>query len=340
MTTIKTTLMGFAAGLLLSIAPAVAAEQAAAGHEARYEIPRQTWTWGGMFGYFDQQQLRRGFKVYKEVCMNCHNIGLVSYRNLGEPGGPNFSPEEVKAIAAEVQVFEGFDEQGNVAMRAGRPADNFVWKFKNAKEASAAFGGAVPPDLSLITRARGIEREFHWYQYPLIAAKDLATQYQEQGADYVHALMTGYVTPPAGKTVADGLNYNPGLPWQPAGHAAAPVRRAGRLCRRHAEHARPGNPRRGGLPGLGCRAASGRAQEDGHLGHHLPGCARRPSARVEEGSVAEYQALIRFAGSPAWMPVAFGRGLPADRTRSTAWAADLRRRARHPQCGGKAALPL
>ena len=208
MTKIKTTLLGLAAGLLLSIAPAVAAEEAAAGHEARYEIPRQTWTWGGIVGYFDIQQLRRGFKVYKEVCSNCHNLGLLSYRNLGEPGGPGFSPEEVKAIAAEVQVFEGFDEQGNIAMRAGRPADNFVWKFKNAKEAAAAFGGAVPPDLSLITRARGIEREFHWYEYPLVAAKDLATQYQEQGADYVYALLNGYVDAPAGKTIASGLNYN------------------------------------------------------------------------------------------------------------------------------------
>ncbi len=208
MTTIKTTLMGLAAGLLLSIAPAAAAEQAAAGHEEHYQIPRLKWTWGGIFGYFDQQQLRRGFKVYKEVCSNCHNLGLLSYRNLGEPGGPGFSPEEVKAIAAEVQVFEGFDEQGNIAMRAGRPADNFVWKFKNAKEAAAAFGGAVPPDLSLITRARGIEREFHWYEYPLVMAKDLATQYQEQGADYLHALLLGYVDLPAGRKIADGLNYN------------------------------------------------------------------------------------------------------------------------------------
>lgn len=207
MTKIKITLMGLAAGLLLSIAPAAAAEQAAA-HEERYHIPRLTWTWGGIFGYFDQQQLRRGYKVYKEVCANCHNIGLLSYRNLGEPGGPGFSPEEVKAIAAESQVFEGFDEQGNIAMRPGKPSDNFVWRFKNAKEAAATFGGAVPPDLSLITRARGIEREFAWYQFPLLAAKDLATQYQEQGADYLHALLMGYVDPPAGKDVASGLNYN------------------------------------------------------------------------------------------------------------------------------------
>jgi ubiquinol-cytochrome c reductase cytochrome c1 subunit len=212
MTKIKTTLMGLAAGVLFSIAPAVAAEPAAAGHQGRFEIERQSWTWGGIFGNFDQQQLRRGFKVYKEVCSNCHNIGLLSYRNLGEPGGPGFSAEEVKAIAAEAQVFEGFDEQGNMAMRPGRPSDNFVWKFKNAKEASAAFGGAVPPDLSLITRARGIEREFSWYQYPLIMAKDLATQYQEQGADYVYALLNGYVDAPKEKQIAAGLNYNRAFP--------------------------------------------------------------------------------------------------------------------------------
>ncbi|MGO9483518.1 MAG: cytochrome c1 [Rhodomicrobium sp.] len=207
MTKIETALMGLAAGLLLSIAPVAAAGQAA-NHEERYEVPRQTWTFGGLFGYYDQQQLRRGYKVYKEVCSNCHNLGLLSYRNLGEPGGPGFSPEEVKAIAAETQVFEGFDEQGNVSMRTGRPADNFVWKFKNAKEAAAAFGGAVPPDLSLITRARGLERDFDWYTFPLVMAKDLATQYQEQGADYVYALLNGYVDAPASKKIAEGLNYN------------------------------------------------------------------------------------------------------------------------------------
>ncbi len=207
MTKIETALIGLAAGLLLSIASVAAAEQAA-NHEERYEVPRQTWTFGGLFGYYDQQQLRRGYKVYKEVCSNCHNLGLLSYRNLGEPGGPGFSPEEVKAIAAEVQVFEGFDEQGNIAMRTGRPADNFVWKFKNAKEAAAAFGGAVPPDLSLITRARGLERDFDWYAFPLVMAKDLATQYQEQGADYVYGLLNGYVDPPAWKKMAEGLNYN------------------------------------------------------------------------------------------------------------------------------------
>ena len=207
-----------AAGLLLSLsataAGAAGAPEAKPSPEAaetaaeRYQVPRLSWTFGGLSGYFDQQQLRRGYKVYKDVCSGCHNLGLLFYRNLGEPGGPGLSPDEVKAIAAEVQVFEGFDEQGNLAMRPGRPSDNFQWRFKNSKEAAAAFNGAVPPDLSLMTRARGVEREFAWYEFPLIMLKDLATQYQEQGADYIHALLTGYTEPPAGRKIAEGLNYN------------------------------------------------------------------------------------------------------------------------------------
>jgi len=225
MTKFKTTVMGrargaLAAGLVLSLAaaspgraePAATNSPETASAEQHFEAQRQKWTFGGLTGYFDQQQLRRGYKVYREVCSNCHNLGLLSYRNLGEPGGPSLPAEEVKAIAAEAQVFDGFDEQGNLAMRPARPSDNFQWKFKNAKEAAAAFGGAVPPDLSLMTRARGLEREFAWYAFPLVMAKDLATQYQEQGADYIYALLTGYTEPPAGKRVAEGLNYNRAFP--------------------------------------------------------------------------------------------------------------------------------
>ncbi len=214
MAKIETVPMGCAAGilvagLLLAVAPvaAQAAEEAAGEAGEHYQIPRQKWTFGGIFGYFDRQQLRRGYKVYKEVCSNCHNLGLLSYRNLGEPGGPQFSPGTVKAIAAEAEVSAGPDEQGNIAMRPGRPSDNFQWTFKNEKEAAAALG-AVPPDLSLMTRARGIEREFAWYAFPLIMLQDLATQYQEQGADYIYALLNGYSEPPAGKKIAEGLHYN------------------------------------------------------------------------------------------------------------------------------------
>lgn len=176
-----------------------------------YQIPRQNWTYGGLFGYFDEQQLRRGYKVYKDVCANCHNMGLLSYRNLGEPGGPHFPEEVVKAIAAEVQVADGFNDQGDENIRPGKPSDNFQWKFKNPKQASAAFG-AAPPDLSLMTKARTVEREFAWYAFPFIMLKDLATQYQEQGSDYIYGLLTGYGEAPAGKKIADGLNYNKAFP--------------------------------------------------------------------------------------------------------------------------------
>ncbi len=185
--------------------------EAAAVPEEHYQIPRQEWTYGGLFGYFDEQQLRRGYKVYHDVCSNCHNMHLLSFRNLGEPGGPHFSKEEVQAIAAEVQVADGYDETGNVAMRPGKPSDGFQWKFKNDKEASAAFG-AVPPDLSLMAKARTVERDFAWYAFPFVMAKDLLTQYQEQGSDYIYALLTEYSDPPPSMNMAPGLNYDKAFP--------------------------------------------------------------------------------------------------------------------------------
>jgi ubiquinol-cytochrome c reductase cytochrome c1 subunit len=185
---------------------------AAVAPEENYQIPRQNWTYGGLFGYFDEQQLRRGFKIYHEVCANCHNMRLLSYRNLGQPGGPHLSKEEVEALAAEVQVADGFNDQGEVNLRPGKPSDSFQWKFKNEKEAAAALGGAVPPDLSVMAKARTVEREFAWYAFPYMLLKDLATQYQEQGSDYLYALLTGYTDPPPGAKVADGLYYDKAFP--------------------------------------------------------------------------------------------------------------------------------
>ncbi len=222
MSSMRRTLGVLTAGVVLSLAAVVAvtAQQAdkkptaaaAVVPDEDYQIPRQKWTYGGLFGYFDEQQLRRGYKIYHEVCSNCHNMGLLSYRNLGEPGGPDFPPDVVKALAAEVQVSDGYNDQGDPKMRPGKPSDSFQWHFRNAKEASAAFGGAVPPDLSLMAKARTVEREFAWYAFPFIMLKDLATQYQEQGSDYIYALLTGYTDPPPGKKMADGLNYNRAFP--------------------------------------------------------------------------------------------------------------------------------
>jgi cytochrome c1 len=129
--------------------------------EEHFEIKKQPWTFSGLFGYFDTQQLRRGYKVYKDVCSNCHNMRFLSFRNLGEPGGPEFPKEVVAEIAAETEVTDGVNDKGEPATRPGKPSDNFQWKFKNDKEAAAALN-AVPPDLSVIAKARGVERDVAW----------------------------------------------------------------------------------------------------------------------------------------------------------------------------------
>ncbi len=198
---------------LSAIAGAWAEEPAASpAPQEHYQIPRQDWTFGGLFGYFDEQQLRRGYKVYKNVCSNCHNMRLLSYRNLGQPGGPHFSKEEVEALASEIQVADGYTDTGEVAMRPGKPSDNFHWRFKTEKEASAAMNGAVPPDLSLMAKARTVEREVSWYTFPFLMIRDLFTQYQEQGPDYIYAVLTGYGEAPAGFKMNEGLNYNKAFP--------------------------------------------------------------------------------------------------------------------------------
>ena len=200
--------------------PAAAAEKPAAApaaepaapHAEHYQIPRQEWTFGGLFGYFDEEQLRRGYKIYKNVCSNCHNMRFLAYRNLGEPGGPNFSKEEVAALAAEIQVQDGYNDQGEPIMRPGKPSDFFQWHFKNEKEAGAAFNGAAPPDLSVMAKARTVERDVAWYTFPFLMLKDLFTQYQEQGSDYIYGILTGYVDPPAGFKLNAGSSYNRAFP--------------------------------------------------------------------------------------------------------------------------------
>ncbi len=174
-----------ATALSASIAPAWAAGEAV-------EVERQKWTFGGMTGYFDRAQLQRGYKVYKEVCSGCHSMKFVSFRNLSEPGGPEFSREQTEAIAASVEVPDGPNDEGEMFMRPGKPSDKFPLRYKNAREAAAANNGAVPPDLSLIAKARTVETLSAWYMFPVNMAKDLATQYQEAGPDYIRALLLGY----------------------------------------------------------------------------------------------------------------------------------------------------
>jgi ubiquinol-cytochrome c reductase cytochrome c1 subunit len=161
----------------------------AAGGAAHPES--QAWTTDGLFGFFDRKQLKRGFQVYQEVCASCHSVRLIYYRNLAEIG---FSPDEIKKIAAEAEVAAGPNEDGEThddgepIMRPAKPFDKIVSPFPNDLAARAANAGALPPDLSLMTKAR------------------------LDGANYVHGLLTGYKDAPSGYKMSEGMNYNPYFP--------------------------------------------------------------------------------------------------------------------------------
>jgi len=168
--------------------------------------PRESWSFSGPFGTFDRAQLQRGFKVYREVCSSCHALSLIAFRNLSEPGGPEFSQSQVKALAAEYQVTDGPNDAGDMFQRPGRPSDHFPPPFPNEQAARAANGGALPPDFSLLAKARTYERGFPWFIF------DAFTQYQEQGPDYIHAILTGYKDPPQGFQLNPGQHYNEYFP--------------------------------------------------------------------------------------------------------------------------------
>ena len=163
--------------------------------------PKLKWSFAGPFGYYDQAQLQRGFKVYKEVCANCHGLSLLSFRNLGQPGALGYSEAQIKQIASEYTVQDGPNDQGEMFDRKGRPADRFPPPFPNDNAARARYN-AVPPDLSVIAKARGYERGFPWFVF------DAFTQYQEHGVDYMVAMLSGYDDKPP----APGLQYNKYFP--------------------------------------------------------------------------------------------------------------------------------
>jgi cytochrome c1 len=192
---------------------------AAAGGETHIE--RQDWSFAGIKGRFDRAQLQRGFQVYQEVCASCHGLKRVFFRNLAEPGGPQFNVEAVKGLAASWpnQIFDGPDDQGNIATRKGaiikRPArlsDPILGPYDNDKQARASQNGALPPDLSIITKARGVEYHGGVIGHIGHMIRDVANGYQEGGADYVHAILTGYKEPPADFKLADGMNFTTAFP--------------------------------------------------------------------------------------------------------------------------------
>lgn len=199
--------------LTLSLAgAAIAAMSPARAEEHPPEIARQEWTFGGMTGHYDNQQLRRGYLVYKNVCAACHGLRLLHYRNLSEPGGPELAKGHVEQLAAEAQVSDGPNDDGEMFTRPGKPADRFVSPYPNAKAAAAANGGALPPDLSVMAKARTIERAGPWYLEPLNWISDIATTYQEQGPDYIYALMMSYGEAPGSMTMVQGMYYNAAFP--------------------------------------------------------------------------------------------------------------------------------
>lgn len=186
---------------VLATAPLRAAEQ---DHP-----PRQKWSFAGPFGLYDRGQMQRGFKVFREVCQACHGLSYVAFRNLAEPGGPGFSVAQATAIAAEYRIKDGPNDQGEMFERPGRLADRFPSPYPNDPAARAANNGALPPDQSVIAKARTYERGFPWF------IVDIFTQYQEQGVDYLVALLKGYEDAPAGFTLPPGAHYNKYFP----GHA-------------------------------------------------------------------------------------------------------------------------
>jgi cytochrome c1 len=182
-------------------------------------IDRQKWSFGGFLGRFDRAQLQRGFQVYKEVCAVCHGLKHINFRNLAEPGGPEFPVEGVKGLAETYRVEDGPNDQGKMFQRPGRPSDGIPGPFRNEQEARAVHNGAYPPDLSLITKARSAGENTSVLATLGSMLRDIPNGYQEGGADYLYALLTGYTNPPADMKMAEGMTYNRAFP----GHQIAMV---------------------------------------------------------------------------------------------------------------------
>tara|TARA_B100001173_G_scaffold28546_1_gene22434 strand:+ start:968 stop:1744 length:777 start_codon:yes stop_codon:yes gene_type:complete len=166
----------YLAVLFVGINPVSAAEKTS--------LLKVDWSFKGIFGKFDRGSLQRGYQVYTEVCASCHSMKYLSYRNLAEKGGPEFSIEQVKAIAASFEVTDGPNSDGEMFERPAKLSDKFVKPYENVKAAQAANGGAYPPDMSVLAKARS------------------------GGVDYIYSVLLGYEDPPSGVTLDDGVYYN------------------------------------------------------------------------------------------------------------------------------------
>ena len=152
--------------------------------ETNTDYAKTNWSFKGIFGTFDRASLQRGYQVYQEVCSGCHSVQHLSYRNLSEKGGPEFSIEEAKAIASQFEVEDGPNSDGEMFNRPGRLSDKFVKPYPNVQASTAANGGAYPPDMSVLAKARA------------------------GGADYIYSLLLGYEEAPSGFELDDGVYYN------------------------------------------------------------------------------------------------------------------------------------
>tara|TARA_B100000029_G_scaffold92651_1_gene82589 strand:+ start:354 stop:1133 length:780 start_codon:yes stop_codon:yes gene_type:complete len=142
------------------------------------------WSFKGYFGKFDRASLQRGYQVYTEVCAACHSMKYLNYRNLAENGGPEFSVEQAKIIASQFEVEDGPNSDGDMFTRPARLSDKFVSPYPNDEAAKAANGGAYPPDMSVLVKAR------------------------KGGANYIYSLLLGYEDPPPSVSLDDGVYYN------------------------------------------------------------------------------------------------------------------------------------
>jgi ubiquinol-cytochrome c reductase cytochrome c1 subunit len=192
------------AAVLVGLAAGTPVFAAGDGHSP--EIAQQSWSFGGLRGKFDKAQLQRGFLVYKEVCSSCHGMRQLSFRNLVQKGGPEFPEEGVKTLAATYKVNDVPNDAGKILKRPARLSDRIPSPFDNEQQARSANNGALPPDLSLIARARGVEVEKPFFMVPWHMVKDvfLSGGYQEAGSDYLYALLTGYKDMPAEMKTAEG----------------------------------------------------------------------------------------------------------------------------------------
>ena len=170
--------------ILISIITTLSFADEQHSHGANTNYLNTDWSFKGIFGTFDRASLQRGYQVYQEVCSGCHSVQHLSYRNLSEEGGPEFSVEEAKAIAAQFEVEDGPNADGEMFIRPARLSDKFVNPYPNVEASTAANGGAYPPDMSVLVKARA------------------------GGADYIYSLLMGYEEPPTGIELDDGVYYN------------------------------------------------------------------------------------------------------------------------------------